>query len=230
MDKLTIISRIKALLSLGDSSRNPYEEEVKTALKMAQDLMKKYNLTLSEIDLKNSPDTDIDKTQTDYEGHLEPWKRHLARVIKILYDVEPIIDGVAYHKNSYLFVGFKVDCECAKITYDYLINLIDFKSKLKYKGQRLQRYAYLQGFLSCLEERATKEKELIDSLNKSTENIKYGALVIIKHDRIRDWLSKNLKTHNVHNRSELNLEDLIEYQKGYCDANKIKLNNKKEIK
>jgi hypothetical protein len=225
-DKTRIIERIKSLLSLGDSSRNPYEEEVKTALVMAQKMMKKYNLTISEIDFKNSSDDKIGRVQTSKEGHLEPWKHKLAKVIKILYNVEPIIQPVYNHRRCWLFIGFQLDCELAKYTYDYLEDLIDFRSKLKYKGRRLQRLAYLQGFLQCLLDRAEAEKAKIET----SEDIKYGSLVIVKSDRIDKWISENLKTTQEHRNQEMNLEDMIEYNEGYSDAKKIKLGNKKEIK
>jgi len=224
-DKTRIIERIKALLALGDSTRNPYEEEVKTALLMAQKMMKKYNLTISEIDFKNSSDNEIHKTTTNYCGHLEPWKIELAQVMKILYGVAPIINQDYYHKRSFMFIGFKIDSELATYTYDYLVNLIDFRSKLKYNGRRQQREAYLQGFLQCLLDRAEKETK-----KKDEESIKCNSLMIVKTDRINKWISENLKTCKTHSRKPMSLEDMIEYAEGYKDAKKVKLNNKKEIK
>ena len=225
-DKSKIIERIKCLFALGDSTRNPHEEEVKTALRMAQKMMKKYNLSISEIDFKNATDDKINQFQTTKTGHLEPWKRHLGQLMKILYNVEPLMNTPDFHKRNYIFVGFEVDCKLAIQTYDYLHDLIDFKSKLKYKGRRLQRQAYLQGLLTCLLDRAIKET----NLNKKPEDIKYGSLVVVKGDRINKWISENIKVTHIHCKSESNLEELIEYSEGYEDGKKIKLGNKKELK
>lgn len=224
-DKDTIIGRIKALLSLGDASRNPYEEEVKTALSMAQKLMKKYNLSMNDINIKETPDDSIKEKYTSRGGHLEPWKRNLAHVIQLLFDVEPIIHPITFHRRCWCFVGFEVDCKLAAYTYDYLESLIDFRSKLKYKGRRRQRQAYLQGFLECLLERATAEKAKRDT----PEDIKYGSLVVAKNDRIKKWISENLKTKQEKRRGELDLESMLEYSQGYQDAKRIDLNNNKKI-
>jgi hypothetical protein len=225
-EKETIINRIKSLLALGDSTRNPYEEEVKTALSMAQKLMKKYNLTLSEIEIVKSSDEEIGKCKTTKEGHLTTWRMQLSMVMKILFDVEPLIQTTYSHYRNIIFVGFKTDCELASITYDYLENIIDFRSKLKYKGKRLQREAYLQGFMDCLLKRAGLEK----SEKNNQEDIKYGSLVLIKSERIKNYMSNKFKIRQEKNKQQPNLEDMIEYDKGYKDGNKISLNNKKEIK
>lgn len=222
-EKSKIIERIQTLMALGDASKNPYEEEVKTALNMAQNLMKKHNLTLSDIEIKKSSDDSIGTTNSTKHGHITWWERELAKLVAKLFNCQYLLNQGYYHNNSILFVGFKDEAQLANITFDILQKVISFRSMLKYKGHRLERNAYLSGILQCLTERIQQE-----TFENTTEETNITAIVVAKDQRIKCWIDKEFKISHSHYKIPIQ-ESMVDFFEGYMDGKKLDLNNKKKL-
>jgi hypothetical protein len=223
-DRNKIIERIRSLFALGDASRNPYEEEVKTALKMAQQLMKKYNLTLSELDLEKQKEN-IGKEYTKSSKSISFWERKLAVMVGKLFNCEPIIsEGSPFtDKNrSWLFIGFKEETKLAIQCYEYLDYVLRIMANI-YAKHKLDFYA---GITDRLQERIDEEIKL----NSPKETSKCTAIICCKDKLIKSWIDKNLKLTTEHRRQPIIDNISPDYFKGYLAGNKIDLHNKKKIK
>jgi RNA processing factor Prp31 len=220
-DRNKIIERIRSLFALGDASRNPYEEEVKTALKMAQQLMKKYNLTLSELDLEKQKE-DIGKEYTKTKSSIAFWERKLANMVANLFNCDSIIQQGYYRTRSWMFIGFKEEAKLASQCYEYLDYVIRIMANT-YAKHKIDFYA---GITDRLQERITEEIKL----NTPQETSKCTAIICCKDKLIKSWEEKNLKTIQEHRKQPIINEISPDYYKGYLAGNKIDLHNKKKIK
>jgi hypothetical protein len=220
-ERSKIIERIRALFALGDKTKNPYEEEVKTALKMAQRLMKKYNLSLSELDLEKRKE-DITKEYTKTNYAISFWERKLARMVANLFNCDSIINANYNRNRGYMFVGFIEEAKLAKQCYEYLDYVIRIKANI-YAKHKLDFYA---GITDRLQERINEEIKL----NTPKETSKCTAIICCKDKLIKSWEEKNLKTTTEH-RKQPNINEVSsDYYVGYLAGNKIDLHNRKKVK
>ena len=220
-NKSTIIERIRNLFALGDSSRNPYEEEVKTALAMAQRLMKKYNLSLSEIDLEKQKD-DINKEFTKTKLSIAFWERKLARMVANLFNCDPIINANYNRDRGWIFIGFKEEAKLASQSYDYL----DYVIRIMANTYAIHKLDFYAGITDRLQERIDEEIKW----NTPEETSKCTAIVCCKNKLIETWKEKHMKLTTEHRRLPTIDEASPDYYKGYLAGNKIDLHNRKKVK
>ncbi len=109
-----VIEKIRKLLALSKSS-NQFEAEL--AAERANDLMKKYQLSVSEVELD-----DLKKTNIVEEWYKTPilrrWVVTLARSCAILFDGEVLIPK-PFGGNIW-FVGYPEDIEAMKNLFEHL--------------------------------------------------------------------------------------------------------------
>lgn len=157
--KEKLIRKIHKSLKL--SSNNPNENEAQTALLKAQELMAKYNLSLSEIDMQEEfgQRKEVD-TNVVYTGKLKWWMRKLANIIGDNFRCYWFWSTVN-RKHKVQFLGLKEDVEIVKEVYNFAIDVIEYYSKMyilenmisgKEEIERTKN-DYISGFLSGLREK-----------------------------------------------------------------------------
>ena len=213
INRQKIIERIQALFALGDTTRNPNEGEVKTALRMAKKLMAKYNLSLSEIELKKQGENGIGITSHDELKMYRGWELKLAHIACKLFNVQMVVNKQSFSKKSnLLFVGFKVDGQLAKECFTYLYTTIKLMSSSITPKE--SRYAYRAGLIDTLYERVEAELELDKSYLEKSK-----ALVVIKNEMIKTWVNKNMNTHTTQSKyRNYSANDFFAYIKGQVDV------------
>jgi hypothetical protein len=219
-EKSKLIERIQKLFSLGDKNRNPNEGEVKSALRKAKQLMKQYNLSLSELDLEQQKE-DIIQSTTKGTAYIAFWQRKLADMIGKLFNCDPIIDP-RYYSRGYVFVGFKEEANLAVKCYDYLTDVIKILANLHSKN-KMDFYA---GITDRLQERIDKEIKLNNPIIES----KCKAIVCCKEALINSYEEKNIHLENIHFREPHIAVASIDYIKGYRQGGKIDMQNRKKVK
>jgi hypothetical protein len=220
-DRIKIIERIRCLFAMGDPAHNPHEEEVKTALAFAYKLMKKYNLSLSEIDLEKQKE-DIGKEYTKTKCSIAFWERKLARMVAKLFNCDPIINANYNRDRGWIFIGFEEEAKLALQCYEYLDYTIRIMANT-YAKHKLDFYA---GITDRLQERIDEEIKL----NTPQEIFKCTAIICCKDKLIKSWEEKNIKL-TQENRRLPNINEISpDYYKGYLAGNEIDLHNKKKIK
>lgn len=123
MENMKIIETIRKVLEL--SYNNPSKEEAQAAALKAQELMAKYQISMSDIDLK---DEAIDEIYIE-TGSGKKWKRLLADVITRNFCCKMFL----YGNNTIVFYGHKTD---VKIAHDVFQNLFYTGNQLASKEYR----------------------------------------------------------------------------------------------
>jgi len=220
-EKSKLIERIQKLFSLGDSSRNPNEGEVKSALRKAKQLMKQYNLSLSELDLEKQKE-DIIQSATKGTAYISFWERKLATMVGNLFNCHPIIEP-RYYSRGYIFVGFIEEANLAVRCYDYLVDTIKNLANL-YAIKKMDFYA---GITDRLQERIDEEIKL----NTPKETSKCKAIICCKDKLIESWKEKNMKLEKEQRRTRPTINEISpDYIIGYATGNGVDLQNREKIK
>jgi hypothetical protein len=221
-NKSDIIERIQKLFAMGDSSRNPNEEEVKTALAMAMKLMHEHNLSLSDVQLKQEQNN-IKQEATNEQGKFHLWERTLASLVGKLFDCRVVEQGISYYprKRIFLFIGFPQDVIIAKNCYEYL----HFNIKLLAGLMAKHKMEFYAGIIAALDERVMEEIQ-----NRTPEeNNACKAIVCIKKDIVTNWINKNLTLKTIHRRTRNYDSCSADFLKGRLAGESLDLNLNKKL-
>lgn len=180
MDK--VIARIQKLLARTKTDRGASEAEANTAMKMAQDMMAKYNLDMAVIEAANG-EKDTTRVREELKGRaMYKWQRQLAKYVAeanfcyhLIRSESKWVDSRCdegrwshgHYKNipKHIFVGRKVNVITAQLMYNYLTQTIEDGVPVENNAQRLSRSAmsWKEGCADRLCERlAAKRKDLIE--------------------------------------------------------------------
>lgn len=220
MEKFKIIDRIKKLFALGDKNRNPNEGEVKSALRKAKQLMKQYNLSLSELELEKQKE-DIIKETVKGTKYISFWEKKLANMVAKLFNCDAIINAGIFSRG-WVFVGFKDEAKLASQCYQYLNYVLRIMANT-YAKKKLDFYA---GITDRLQERVNEEIKL----NTPQETSKCTAIVCCKNKLIKSWEKKNLNIRQIFRKNPNINEVSPDYYKGYMAGNNVDLHNRKKVK
>lgn len=220
MEKDKIIDRIKKLFALGDKNRNPNEGEVKSALRKAKQLMKHYNLSLSELELDKQKE-DIIQENVQGSRYISFWERKLARMVAKLFNCDCIINS-GYFSRGWIFVGFEAEAKLASQCYQYLVNVIKIMANI-YATKKLEFYA---GITDRLQERIDEEIKL----NTPQETSKCKAIVCCKNKLIENYKKNQMKL-TQERRKNPNINTIsIDYFIGKIKGDELDLQNREKIK
>lgn len=110
-----IIEKIQKLLALADSST---PNEASAALVRAQALMEKYNISLSEVEVREAEYQSSEKIEL-LTSNIQPWEINLAGIIASNFDCRSLIISGArgFRKPKVQFFGTKTDTEIASYIF-----------------------------------------------------------------------------------------------------------------
>lgn len=220
-----IIKKIKKLFALGDNTKNPYETEVKNALKIAKTLMNKYNLSFSEVELKENGKTNIITLNSDEFKHFRGWETRLAHISSKLFKVHIVLGATEGRRlRNVMFIGYKEDAKLAKQCFSYLLHTVKLMSGTV-KG-RISKGAYRDGMIDRLNQRVEEELKIDDTIKE-----KCKAVMIIKNKVIKNWMEKNMniKRTKTSYRS-YSKQDMESYLKGVIAGDSVDLTKRKKLK
>ena len=116
MQEVKIIQTIRKLLEL--SKNTPSEEEAKSAVLKAQEMLAKYH-----IDMKEVESIDVDTVESIEEVRVDlpakKWKYKLAKIVADNFRCKHFYIG----KSILVFYGHKTDADIASETYKYLFDI-----------------------------------------------------------------------------------------------------------
>ena len=166
MNQEKITQKIKNLLDLANN--NPSENEAKAALLKAQELMLKYNISISDEEMNRDSSSVVTKSYRFEGRRLLQYHLSLAGIIAKNFRTKTY-----YTRRGIHFMGFTEDATTSQMLLEYLINFIDtgFNSFLKQdkknnpekyfgRGPQYSKFikrSWIQGFLSGLRQ-AFKER------------------------------------------------------------------------
>lgn len=223
-----IINKIKGLLAIADDQKN--DEESQSAFILAQKLMLKHEISLSEVENISGSPSLADGQVTVYKK-LFWWERRLAQIISVNFRVKfyynnKIINNETQRKRAIMFLGFQSDVALAKEMY-----LLAYEALLFYSNRYVNSYyeesnritrihritngiknSYMRGFLSGLEK---KFEEQVKEMQQE-----YGLMVLVPEEVVKEYdvrfggkkgLSFKLPP----------IEEAFAYEKGFLEGNRI---------
>lgn len=223
-NKDKIVARIKACLEL--SKDGTHQAESDTAMRMAKKLMAKHDLSMSDIDLFDSPDNTIEELMIDETTIKDRWDWTLVCTVMTLCNVRAIRTKDRKDRRWFAnvsFVGYKQDVLLAKEIY-VMLRVTAISMAAGYSAKHKKRHSYLLGLTDNIHERAQEEIPL-----PPEQKIKYGALVIAKEKNISIWINKSSHIKGSHRTTKNNDIDPWAYAAGQNAGKNVALKNKKEV-
>jgi phosphomannomutase len=185
-ERQRIIERVQKLFALAAQNDSP--EEAQLAAMRAQELLQKYDLNLSELDIKRGG------SNLCGEQHIQLKKRNTPAWIKFLYSAVAEGFGVDCYRGLRLFdtiliyIGVEPDVTIAKQTFEYLYNFIETYD-LNGKSAK-QKSQWRMGFIYAVNTRFEEQR------NKKINDAHSYGLMIVKDKIIKDYTSKKYKNIN----------------------------------
>lgn len=197
-DKDQILSKIKKVLNLSESARQCSTlEEAQAAFSMAQKMLKKYHLSMSQvIAFDNSPENDTseffelkEEVAVEYRANSVPrWMGSVILAVNLLTDTKCLIKRIARNNDKYfdmkiIFVGDIMDVSMAVELFNFLRTTITKLSTKhmnelndsSYKNWR----SFAEGCSSRIYERSQEQdKKISDYLGNSIGDCDIDSRVI----------------------------------------------------
>ena len=151
-----IISKVQNLLELAYDA--PNDEEGQTALLMAQKLMVKHNLSMSDIKTSQKNDN-IGETVGHWEYRMVWWKEKLAAILGENFRCKTIRRRLVEKGiTQMIFFGYDTDAELCTKVYEGSLLYLDYRLKRLFPTVSKARWkdykkSYLLGFLDGLDQR-----------------------------------------------------------------------------
>lgn len=217
-----VLGKIKKILRL--SKDNPSEEEALTAAKMARNLLAKYSLSMSDIDLDNDGrSSDMLYMPANNNKGVKVWEGALAHIMSEFVPVRAVIFEVCKvnkrgkHRTIH-FIGNREDVVVAIEMYRYLRSTIKKMARKHYKVKKLIK-SYATGAVDRLCHRFKEMKE--DSKKEDDLEGKYELVVADKLVKADQFIEEELNTRKPRSR-RLSLDDEA-VCRGYHEAGLIGL-------
>jgi hypothetical protein len=211
-----IISKVKKLLALAKD--NPNDNEADTAMLMVQELLAKYNISMSDIDSsddeneKNVIEESVTKfTRTPW------WKKELAVIIAENFKCKTFL-SVGQGKTKIVFLGLEMDVIIAKDVFQYAEIVIDrlaksYVNKIYREGKSTKgvRNEFIWGFL----------KGLRDKFREQVEKNDWGLILVTDALVEKAFADKNLRKGSNSGIAPNFSGDLNARQEGYSEGQKF---------
>ncbi len=181
-----VLERVKKMIALGNDAAAT-EAERETALRMAYNLLAKYNLSIS--DLPSDQDTEARERQ-DVVISADRWARSLAQAVAKLFFCKYFYNGTGTSgKDKHCFVGRQSNVITARYMSEFLIKSVKREATGRYKSPTSP-----QGRSFCVGTVDSIRKRVEEMIKTDTESTPGTALVLASlHQREADANSKWLE-------------------------------------
>ena len=169
-----IINKIKNLMELAQD--NPSDEEGQTALLMAQRLMLKHDVSLSQVELHQTEDKfETGEVIVKSASVLRWWEKDMSVVISSNFRCYVVQERNRITKTSYIMLfGEKKDAEMAAKVYDAALMYLRYRISRLPDNSPAYKNSYIRGFILSLGKRFEKQVE------------EYGLMVLPKKEVLKD--------------------------------------------
>lgn len=204
--KNKIISKIKKLLDLADTSRNSNVEEAASAAAKAQRLMEKHRIHKAMVEEHQSG---VKHHQLNDQGKPEKWKVYLANTIA-KFNGCFIVQSPTYEKDGELaLVGEPEDISTVQELYSYIVaettrfclaNIITFKMQYGEYPDASYKDSFYLGAITAVERRLVEatNQARADELSKAhtkEEQSKLSSVLSRLDNRVdvaKNWVMKHV--------------------------------------
>jgi len=182
-----VLERVKKMIALGNCE-GATEAERETALRMAYNLLAKYNLSISDL----PSDQDIEaRERQDVVISADKWARSLAHAVAKLFFCKYFYSGTGTSgKDKHCFVGRQSNVITARYVSEFLIKSVKREATSRYKSPTSP-----QGRSFCVGTVDSVRKRVEEMIKTDTESTPGTALVLVTlHQRESDanqkWLDQ----------------------------------------
>ncbi len=225
MTRHEVISKVRKLFELSKSSN---ENEAALAAAKARELLSRHNLSMADLPAKEFESSlEVIEASVETGRLLRNWVKGLVVHVAGSFQCSHIVRRRRGSTPLLSFIGTPADAEVAAYTFQFLFQQLNGLAdkalpRLKrenpaWSGNAL-RYAYLDGAVRKIGERLHEQTRNIHE----EEHRACTALVLAKDQMIRQYISGNFG--NI--RKEYGTTRYVSaraYQKGYCDAERVRL-------
>ena len=226
-----IVDRICKVLAVAEGTQ--FQAEAETAMKMAQNYMKTYGLSLSEIELKEELKEEIIKRDVERNVvNQELWERKLCTAIGIVFDCRILLVPTSDEWRGYkaAFIGYEKDVELASVVFNCLyVSAKATANKLFPKDLNSIR-SFLAGFGDGMLCRVHKEKAEAEKIKAEKGKCSYALVVVSKEKKIEEWVNNEYKTKSTNPKSTQKNTNMFAYSMGELEADKTDLMDKEKLK
>lgn len=226
-----IIDRIKNLLARANGT--PYEAEAATALRMAQEFMSNYGLSMTDVELADElTDKIIKEELTEHADRLDPerWEMLLAKAVSVVFDVK-VVRNCHYRGSKLQYIGYQKDVTMAKVVFQVLYVACRAAAIKQYPPSIPQlnaqmnrmRLSFMYGASERLCERAHEEKQTA----QAEPTGRYDLVVQEKSTRIDQWVKENMHISSPRMRGVSLHPDA--YEAGRTHGNSLDLMNREKV-
>lgn len=184
-DTNKILERVKKMVALGNDA-GATEAERETALRMAYNLLAKYNLSMADLPEDDSTEA---RERQDVVISADRWARSLAQAVAKLFFCRYFYSGTGTSgKDKHCFVGRQSNCITARYMAEFLIKSVKREATARYKSPTTP-----QGRSFCVGTVDSIRKRVEEMIKTDTESTPGTALVLVSlHQREADanqkWL------------------------------------------
>lgn len=181
-----VLERVKKMIALGNDAAAT-EAERETALRMAYNLLAKYNLSLSDLPEDGSNEA---RERQDVVISADRWARSLAQAVAKLFFCKYFYSQTGTSgKDKHCFVGRQSNVITARYMSEFLIKSVKRESTSRYKSPTSPH-----GRSFCVGTVDSIRKRVEEMLKQDTESTPGTALVLVTlHQREADANSKWLE-------------------------------------
>lgn len=236
VDREKLIELVRKLFVLGDKDRNSCEAEAQTAFAKAQSILRKYNIDMAEVVIKDGEKVvDIqvnDEIVFDIKRNsLGRWMKDLMSIVGKATNCKPFFNRkFEYPRTVYFqvgYVGTEVDRSIAKELYCYLYYTNIKLSRRFFPGSCSDQHWFLEGFCSKLWERIREELE--EDKKEQVIHKTYALMVINKDAMIEQHMGKMGLQKGRSRRTNYDDFNDYAYGKGQREAEKVDIGTKRRL-
>ena len=168
-----ILDKISNLMK---RARNANDAEGEASILLAQKLMIKHNVSLSDVELFENQ-SEINSSSVQF-GRLLWWQRVLAANLASQFRCKSVLSGT----NKVIFYGMNDDAQIASEVYEGAVMHIKYRrSKMTY-ATKAEKTSYIKGFICGLIDRL--EEQRMSLVSESTE------LMVLVPQEVNDHVQK----------------------------------------
>ncbi len=220
-----IVKKIKGLLAIAKDHKN--DEESQSAFILAQKLMMKHDISMGEVETKDSGQK-VEKGQATVHKKLSWWETELARImsknfrVKFYYNNDNSGKQV---KRAIVFLGFENDVKLAKEMYVLAYDVLTFYTKkyvdMYYKARPSQpknitsdlKNSYMKGFIDGLRDKFAEQVSQMEQ--------EWGLMVLVPQEVTDEYQKMFGKKRKGLSFKMPSAGESLSYERGYKQGNRV---------
>jgi hypothetical protein len=179
-ERQRIIERVRKLFALAEQKDSP--EEAQLAALRAQELLQKYDLSLSEVEITREGSSICSEQHIQLKKRKTPtWIKFLHSSVAEGFGVEPF-RGLRLLDSLLIYIGVEPDVTIAKQVSEYLVHFIEsYDLSGKTASQKNQ---WRMGFIYAVHSR------LVEQNRKKSDNAHSYGLMLAKEQITKEYIAK----------------------------------------